>query len=105
MPVTSTNSYTPGADLRKLFFQTIHYCLLSSAFCLLPRVPVEVVEQDVRHYFDADDEALFVNVEVGRVPARRDSLRAVADAEEVVEAGDDLLIRGEVFGGHERLER
>src|SRR5215510_8440738 len=66
---------------------------------------VQIIKQHVRHYLDADNQALFVDVELRRVDHRRDALLPVTDSEEVKESGNDFLVERKILGAHLRLWR
>src|SRR5262245_4059653 len=72
---------------------------------LVYRRSIKIVQQHVRHQLDADDQALFIDVEFRRVNHSGDALLPVADAEEVEEAGNDLLVARKIFRAHLRLWR
>src|SRR5262249_42867557 len=69
---------------------------------LVYRRSIKIIQQHVRHQLDADDQALFIDVEFRRVDHRGDALLLVSDAEEVEEAGNDFLIVRKIFGAHLR---
>src|SRR5262245_24666745 len=72
---------------------------------LIGRRPIQIIQQHVRHQLDADDQALFIDVEFRRMDTRGDALLPVPDAEEVKESGNDFLVARKIFRAHLRLWR